>query len=76
MKTNQQLADELLVRKEAALLGGGKEKVVAQHERGLLTARERIDILVDSGTFMELGMLNTSDVSGTEHKSFGDGLLS
>jgi methylmalonyl-CoA decarboxylase subunit alpha len=71
----QDLTNELVTRKEAALLGGGPKKIEAQHNRGLLTARERINKLADEGTFMELGMLNTSDVKGTEHKSYGDGLI-
>lgn len=69
------LTNELQEKKEAALFGGGKDKIAAQHERGFLTARERIEKLADQGTFMELGMLNTSDVEGTEHKSYGDGLI-
>lgn len=75
MDTIKKLTDDLQARKEAAQLGGGAEKIVAQHSRGLMTARERIHKLVDPGTFMELGMLNTSDVKGTEHKSYGDGLI-
>jgi methylmalonyl-CoA decarboxylase subunit alpha len=71
----QQLTDELQTRKEAARLGGGQEKVAAHHKRGFLTARERIEKLVDANSFMELGMLNTSDVKGTENKSYGDGLI-
>lgn len=71
----KQLADELQERKEAALLGGGPEKIRIQHEKGLLTARERITKLVDPDSFLELGMLNTSDVEGAEQKSFGDGLI-
>lgn len=69
------LSDELQQKKDAALLGGGREKIDAQHKRGLLTARERIAKLVDPGTFMELGMLNTSDRKEAEHKSYGDGLI-
>src|SRR5690349_17682404 len=41
-------------RREAALLGGGTDAIAKQHERGKLTARERIDLLVDPGTFEEL----------------------
>jgi len=36
---------------------GGEEKIAQQHERGKLTARERIDLLFDPGTFVELGLL-------------------
>ena len=75
MDSFKQLTNELSSRKEAARLGGGKEKIAVQHQRGLLTARERIEKLADKDSFIELGMLNTSDVSGIEHKSYGDGLV-
>ena len=39
----------------AARLGGGEEKIARQHEAGKLTARERIALLIDDGTFTELG---------------------
>jgi acetyl-CoA carboxylase carboxyltransferase component len=51
-----ELNDQLHERRDAALLGGGEEKIAKQHERGKLTARERIDLLVDEGTFVELGI--------------------
>jgi len=41
-------------RKEQARLGGGKERIEAQHKRGKLTARERIDLLLDKGSFREI----------------------
>ncbi len=50
------LVDDLHERREKAKLGGGEEKIAVQHERGKLTARERIDLLVDPGTFVELGI--------------------
>jgi acetyl-CoA carboxylase carboxyltransferase component len=50
------LVDDLHERREQAKLGGGEEKIKVQHERGKLTARERIDLLVDAGTFVELGI--------------------
>ena len=40
--------------RERSLLGGGKERIDAQHQKGKLTARERIDLLVDPGTFTEI----------------------
>jgi len=46
--------DELYERKNKIELGGGDGRIEAQHRRGKLTARERIDLLVDSGTFVEL----------------------
>ncbi len=50
------LTEQLHARREAARLGGGEEKIAKQHERGKLTARERIDLLVDEGTFVEIGL--------------------
>src|ERR1700742_1156025 len=46
------LNDQLHERRDAALLGGGEEKIAKQHERAKLTARERIDLLVHGGPFV------------------------
>jgi acetyl-CoA carboxylase carboxyltransferase component len=55
------IADEhleaLQKRKAEALAGGGEKRIAAQHERGKLTARERIKLLLDEGTFEELDPL-------------------
>ena len=50
------LTEQLHERREKARLGGGEEKIAKQHERGKLTARERIQLLVDEGTFVEIGL--------------------
>jgi acetyl-CoA carboxylase carboxyltransferase component len=50
------LVDDLHARRERARLGGGEEKIAQQHERGKLTARERLGLLIDEGTFTELGI--------------------
>ncbi|MHB1537300.1 MAG: acyl-CoA carboxylase subunit beta [Solirubrobacteraceae bacterium] len=50
------LVEDLRLRREQARLGGGKAKIDRQHEQGKLTARERIALLVDEGTFVELGI--------------------
>src|SRR6195256_5122279 len=50
------LVEDLAERRAAIRLGGGEEKVAKQHDAGKLTARERIDLLIDEGTFVELGM--------------------
>ncbi|HEV2787497.1 MAG TPA: acyl-CoA carboxylase subunit beta [Solirubrobacteraceae bacterium] len=50
------LVDDLEERRARVRAGGGPEKVAKQHERGKLTARERLDLLFDAGTFTELGM--------------------
>ena len=50
------LALDLEERRAAARLGGGEEKIARQHDAGKLTARERIALLIDDGTFTELGI--------------------
>jgi methylmalonyl-CoA decarboxylase subunit alpha len=50
------LAEDLRARREKIKQGGGPEKVEAQHAREKLTARERLDLLIDEGTFVELGI--------------------
>ena len=50
------LAEDLQARREKIKQGGGPEKVQAQHAREKLTARERLDLLIDDGTFVELGI--------------------
>jgi methylmalonyl-CoA decarboxylase subunit alpha len=50
------LVEDLAERRAKAKLGGGEEKVAKQHEAGKLTARERLNLLIDPGTFTELGI--------------------
>src|SRR6201994_4642013 len=50
------LAEDLRARREQIKLGGGEEKIAAQHEREKLTARERIALLIDEGTWVEMGI--------------------
>src|SRR5215475_11545971 len=50
------LAEDLRARREQIMLGGGAEKIAAQHAAEKLTARERIALLIDEGTFVELGI--------------------
>ncbi|MBM7662031.1 acetyl-CoA carboxylase carboxyltransferase component [Bacillus mesophilus] len=71
----QNSINDFTKRKEKARLGGGEDKIRRQHEAGFLTARERINLLVDENSFMELGGLNHSEMVGTEDKSSGDGLI-
>ena len=49
--------DELEQRKQLAYLLGGEERVQRHHDRGRLTVRERIDLLLDDGSFRERGVL-------------------
>jgi acetyl-CoA carboxylase carboxyltransferase component len=50
------LVEDLHERRERARLGGGEERIARQHEQGKLTARERLALLIDEGTFTELGI--------------------
>src|SRR5918992_4021746 len=50
------LVDDLHERRETARQGGGPEKIERQHGQGKLTARERLALLIDDGTFVELGI--------------------
>src|SRR6266480_4832680 len=50
------LVDDLHERREQAMLGGGEEKIERQHADDKLTARERLALLIDEGTFTELGI--------------------
>src|SRR5216110_3853181 len=50
------LVEDLHERRAKAKLGGGEEKIAKQHAADKLTARERLDLLVDPGTFTELGI--------------------
>jgi len=64
--------NELTARRKKALEMGGAGKVALQHNRGHFTARERIERLLDPGTFFEIGMLNHSDMPGMEDKTPAD----
>jgi propionyl-CoA carboxylase beta chain len=65
-------------KKAEALIGGGEKRIDAQHDKGKLTARERIHFLMDEGSFEELGMLVThrSTNFGLDKQKFlGDGVV-
>jgi acetyl-CoA carboxylase carboxyltransferase component len=57
MKSMRELAEELKEKREKYRQGGGPEKIERQHQRGKLTARERLEILLDPGSFFEIGIL-------------------
>jgi len=64
--------------REQARLGGGARRIEAQHAKGKLTARERLDLLLDRGTFVEIDQFVTHRSSGfgLEHERYyGDGVV-
>ncbi len=72
------IIQELERRRETARLGGGQRRIEAQHKRGKLTARERIDLLMDEGSFEEFDMFvehRCTDFGMEETKFPGDGVV-
>ena len=78
MQSNEDLFQDLNQRREEALLGGGQARIDKQHQQGKLTARERIEIVLDDGSFEELGMFvrHQSHEFGLEkNRPYGDGVV-
>ena len=72
------ILNELEARRDAARLGGGQHRIDAQHGRGKLTARERLDLLLDEGSFEEFDMFVThrcTDFGMENSKPAGDGVV-
>ena len=70
--------ERLAALRQESLLGGGPEKTRAQHERGKLTARERVELLLDPGSFEELDAFvkhRCRDFGMDEKKFLGDGVI-
>ncbi len=70
--------DELRRLRQETLQGGGPERVQAQHDRGKLTARERLELLLDKGSFRETDMFvthRTSDFGLAERKVLSDSVI-
>lgn len=77
MESNEKVERLLQLRKEA-LKGGGEARIEKQHEKGKLTARERVDLLLDKGSFEEIDAFVThrSTAFGLEKQKFlGDGVI-
>jgi propionyl-CoA carboxylase beta chain len=72
------IIDKLEARREAARAGGGKARIEAQHKRGKLTARERVELLMDKNSFEEFDMFvehRSSDFGMEKQKIAGDGVV-
>ena len=70
---------ELLEKRRAETeLGGGAERLKAQHDKGKLSARERLDVLLDDGSFVELDRFvvhRSSDFGLEDQRPYGDGVV-
>ncbi len=78
MSTNKEKIKDLIERRELARLGGGQKRIDAQHQKGKLTARERIDMLLDDGSFEEFDMFvvhRCTDFGMDKSHTFGDGVV-
>jgi len=78
MTTMQEKVDELMALRKKALEGGGLDRIKAQHEKGKKTARERLALLLDEGSFEEFDMFKTHRCQhfGMEKQEYlGDGVV-
>ncbi len=78
MPTNEERLSRLEGMREQSLLGGGPVRVERQHAWGKLTARERLDLLLDPGSFVELDAFVThrsTDFGLADQKFLGDGVV-
>ncbi|MDQ2714401.1 MAG: acyl-CoA carboxylase subunit beta [Chloroflexota bacterium] len=78
LKGSQEKIHELQRLREEAMLGGGQKGIDTQHAKGKLTARERLDLLLDPGSFNELDMFvahRSTDFGLQERKFPGDGVV-
>ncbi|TCP44055.1 acyl-CoA carboxylase subunit beta [Rhodovulum marinum] len=72
------ILNELERRRDIARQGGGEKRVASQHSKGKLTARERIDLLLDEGSFEEFDMFmahRCTDFGMEENRPYGDGVI-
>ncbi|MBD3788209.1 MAG: acyl-CoA carboxylase subunit beta [Sphingomonadales bacterium] len=72
------ILNQLEERRAAARLGGGERRIEAQHKKGKLTARERIELMLDEGSFEEFDMFKThrcTDFGMEGDKPAGDGVV-
>ena len=78
MATNQDKVKKLIDLRVQAKLGGGEKRIESQHKKGKQTARERIEMLLDEGSFEEFDMFVTHRCTnfGMEKTKFlGDGVV-
>jgi acetyl-CoA carboxylase carboxyltransferase component len=76
--TNEFKVKQLLDKRELAKLGGGQKRIDSQHKKGKLTARERIDLLLDEGSFEEFDMFvshRCTDFGIENEKYLSDGVV-
>ena len=78
MSSNQDKINELISFREQAKMGGGQKRIDSQHKKGKLTARERIEMLLDEGSFEEFDMFvkhRCTNFGIDKESYFGDGVV-
>jgi propionyl-CoA carboxylase beta chain len=75
LSTNDERFTRLAEMRAESLLGGGQERIDQQHARGKLTARERLDLLLDADSFVELDAFVTNRNPEVETAFLGDGVV-
>lgn len=75
MESPEEQLERLRNLRERAMQGGGPDRIAQQHARGKLTARERLALLLDAGSFQEIGALATSITEDEEQRIPGDGTV-
>ena len=76
--THQQQIETLALKNTEALLGGGEKRIEQQHKKGKLHARERVQLLLDEGSFEEIGkfvMHRCKDFGMDNEYYLGDGVV-
>src|SRR6478735_9277071 len=74
----QKMLEELEKRRKGARLGGGERRIEAQHAKGKLTARERLEVLLDEDSFEEFDMFvehDSTDFGMADNRIPGDGVV-
>lgn len=78
MPTNPKMFDQLKTKNAEAMKAGGEKRIEAQHQAGKMSARERVEFLLDPGSFVELDRFVThrcSDFGMEKNKILGDGVI-
>ena len=78
MNTQEIKIKELVERRASARLGGGQKRIDAQHAKGKFTARERLDMLLDDGSFEEFDMFvqhRCTNFGMEKNRYDGDGVV-
>ncbi|MFT4834315.1 MAG: propionyl-CoA carboxylase beta chain [Marinoscillum sp.] len=78
IRSTHEKIEQLEAMNSEAMLGGGQDRIDKQHQKGKLTARERIDLLLDPGSFQEIGRFvvhRAVDFGMADQKVLGDGVV-